>query len=54
MSLQSRLSSMFSRRRLDSDLDDELRSHIEMRTEELISSGMAPEGGGRLWQSQLS
>ena len=43
MSLRSRLSTFFGRRAIDADLQDEISSHIEMRTEELIASGMSPE-----------
>jgi predicted permease len=43
MSILSRFAGLFRGRRLDSDLAAELRSHIEMRTEQNIASGMSPE-----------
>ncbi len=42
-----RLVSTVSPRRLDEDLDDELRFHIEKRTDELIAQGMAPDEARR-------
>jgi macrolide transport system ATP-binding/permease protein len=38
-----RLTATFRRRRLEDDLDEELRSHIEMATEINLSKGMSPE-----------
>src|SRR6201995_2994714 len=46
MSIASRLRGMLGRH-LDHDLDDELRSHVEMRTEKNIASGMSPEAARR-------
>ena len=46
MSIVSRLHGLFSRR-LDADLDAELRSHIEMRTETNVAAGMSPEDAQR-------
>ena len=43
MSFFGRFVRLFASRRLDRDLDDELRSHIEMRTAENISAGMSAE-----------
>jgi putative ABC transport system permease protein len=43
MSWLSRISGLFRARRLDADLDQELRSHVDMRTEANIASGMSPE-----------
>jgi predicted permease len=43
MSLFARIKGMFRRDRLDRDLDEELRSHVEMRAADNISSGMAPD-----------
>ena len=43
MSAFSRLAALFRTRKLDRDLDDELRSHIEFRTEENIAAGMSLE-----------
>ena len=42
MSLFARIKGMFRRDRLDRDLDEELRSHVEMRAADNISSGMTP------------
>lgn len=42
MSLRLKLHSL-TNRRLDRDLDDELSSHIEMRVEELVAEGWAPD-----------
>ncbi len=43
MSLLSRLKGLFRIDRLERDLDDELRSHIEMRTHDNLASGMSPD-----------
>jgi predicted permease len=40
MSLLSRLSAVFRSRKLDQDLEEELRSHLEMRAEDNIEAGM--------------
>ncbi|MBI3415457.1 MAG: ABC transporter permease [Verrucomicrobia bacterium] len=40
---QSRLGALFRKRELDTDMDDEMRSHIEMRTQQNIEAGMNPE-----------
>lgn len=40
MSLMSRLVSLIRQRRLDRDLQDELRAHLEMRAEDNIADGM--------------
>ena len=42
MSLISRLRAMLRRDRLDHDLDEELRSHIEMRAHDNLAAGMSP------------
>ena len=42
MSLISRLRAMLRRERLDHDLDEELRSHIDMRTADNLAAGMSP------------
>jgi putative ABC transport system permease protein len=42
-----RLRSLFKRRRVDEDLDDELRYHVERRTEENIAKGMDPGAARR-------
>jgi predicted permease len=43
MGLISRIKGLFLVHRLERDLDDELRSHIEMRTQDNIDAGMSPE-----------
>jgi predicted permease len=43
MSVFRRLISVFRTRQLDQDLQDELRSHIEMRAEDNVESGMAAD-----------
>ena len=43
MSLIARLRAMLRRDRLDHDLDEELRSHIEMRAVDNLAAGMSPE-----------
>jgi predicted permease len=43
----SRLRALFRKRRLDGDLDAELRSHLEFLTEEKIHLGMNPEEARR-------
>jgi predicted permease len=47
MSLLSRLKGLLQIKRLERDLDDELRSHIEMRTRDNIAEGMTPEEARR-------
>jgi predicted permease len=41
--LVSRIRGIFSKRRLEREFDDELRSHIEMLAEENMRKGMSPE-----------
>jgi putative ABC transport system permease protein len=43
MSLIARLRSMLAGKRLDRELDEELRSHVEMRTADNLAAGMSPE-----------
>ena len=43
MSLFSRIVSVFRSHKLDQDLDEELRSHMEMRAEDNMSAGMPAE-----------
>jgi len=38
-----RLAALFRRRRLEDDLDEELRSHLEMAVELNVRKGMTPE-----------
>src|SRR2546428_14173618 len=40
---KSRLQSLFHKQDLDTKMDAEMRSHIEMQTEENIEAGMKPE-----------
>src|SRR2546426_135996 len=40
---QLRLRALFQKRKFDEEMDDEMRSHIEMQTQENIESGMNPE-----------
>ena len=42
-----RLRSLFRRKEADMDLDDELRDHIEQKTEEYVAKGLAPEEARR-------
>jgi putative ABC transport system permease protein len=46
MSWLSRLRGMLQQARLGKDLDDELRSHIEMRATDNTAAGMTPEEAG--------
>jgi putative ABC transport system permease protein len=41
--IKARLAALFRKRELDADMDDEMRSHIEMRTQVNIEAGMNPE-----------
>ncbi|MEA2540245.1 MAG: hypothetical protein QOH35_1611, partial [Acidobacteriaceae bacterium] len=43
MSRLRRLSNLFTRRKLDQEIDAELRSHIEMRIDDNIAAGMSKE-----------
>jgi predicted permease len=43
-----RLRSLFRRRQTEQELDDELRDHIERKTEEYIAKGMSPQEARRL------
>ena len=43
MSLIRRLTSLFQSRKLDQDLEDELRAHMEMRAQDNIAEGMTEE-----------
>jgi macrolide transport system ATP-binding/permease protein len=45
--LVHRLTATFRRRRLEHDLDEELRSHLEMATEINLNKGMSPEDARR-------
>src|SRR6185436_5892909 len=41
--LRVRFRALFQKEKLDAQMDDEMRSHIEMQTEENIDEGMKPE-----------
>ncbi len=47
MSLLRRLSNLFNRRKLDHEIEAELRSHLEMRIEDNIAAGMSREAARR-------
>ncbi|MGO9201874.1 MAG: ADOP family duplicated permease [Limisphaerales bacterium] len=38
-----RLRALFQKRRLDAEMDEEMRAHVEMQTQENIEAGMKPE-----------
>src|SRR5438309_11759574 len=46
-SIVQRLTALFRRRRLEDDLDDELRSHLEMAIEINLRKGMSPADARR-------
>jgi predicted permease len=41
--IKARLAALFRKRELDAEMDEELRSHIELRTQANIEAGMNPE-----------
>src|SRR5437879_2563438 len=41
--LQLRFRALFQKRKLDAEVDEEMRLHIEMQTQENLNSGMNPE-----------
>jgi predicted permease len=47
MSLYGRIANLFRRSRVDREIDDELKAHIEMRMEDNIRAGMSPEKARR-------
>ena len=47
MGFRQRLSGLLGKQKLDAELEEELRSHIEMRTEELIASGVPADEARR-------
>ncbi len=47
MSLLRRMANLFSRSKLEREIDAELQSHIEMRTEDAIARGAAPAAARR-------
>src|SRR5919109_5327492 len=49
--IPQRLRSLFHWAQADQELDDELRDHLERRTEEYVAKGMAPEEAR--WRARL-
>ena len=47
MAIFRRIANLFSRSKVDLEIQDELRSHIEMRIEDSIANGMSPEAARR-------
>src|SRR5437764_14253662 len=47
MAMLQRIRNLFSRIEIDRDIDAELQTHIEMRTEDNIAKGMSPEQARR-------
>jgi hypothetical protein len=47
MSILRRIRALVSRTRVEQEIQDELRSHLEMRTRDNIAAGMAPEHAHR-------
>jgi macrolide transport system ATP-binding/permease protein len=47
MSLLRRISNLFSRSNVDREIDAELQSHIDMRTEDNLATGMSPQEARR-------
>src|SRR5258708_22192315 len=45
---RSLVSSMFRRKRLESEIDAEIRFHIESRTEDLVQEGLTPREAARM------
>src|SRR5687767_5154424 len=43
LKMEHRLHALFRKRKLDAEMDEEMRSHIEMRTQQNIEAGMEPE-----------
>ncbi|HEY3853290.1 MAG TPA: ABC transporter permease [Verrucomicrobiae bacterium] len=41
--LSARLQALFSKRQIDAEMEEEMRSHVEMRTQENVSAGMTPD-----------
>ena len=41
--LRLRCRALFQKQKVDAQMDDEMRSHIEMQTQENIESGMPPD-----------
>jgi predicted permease len=45
--LPLRIRSLFDRQKVDEALDEELRDHVELKTQQLIAAGMVPQGARR-------
>src|SRR5579863_7069407 len=43
MNFLSQLQTLFRKRKLDADMDEEMRTHVEMRTRQNVEAGMPPE-----------
>ena len=55
--LAARVRGLFGKRHLESQLDEELRTHIQMATEDNLRKGMTPEDAKhvarRAWSQRL-
>src|ERR1700728_3757632 len=47
MSIVRRIANLFSRTKMESEMDAELRSHVDMRTEDNLANGMSPKDARR-------
>jgi hypothetical protein len=47
MSIFRRVSNLFSRMKVEREIDAELRAHLEMRTEDNIAAGMSAQAARR-------
>lgn len=52
-SVRSSITALFSRRRLESEMEAELASHLESRTADLIRTGLSPEEAARQARIEL-
>lgn len=41
--LSARLQALFTKRQVDAEMEEEMRSHVEMRTQENVAAGMTPD-----------
>jgi len=53
MSWITRLKGTFQREKLERELDEEMRSHLEMRTQEQVQAGLTPEEANRRARRQF-
>ncbi|HTH50079.1 MAG TPA: ABC transporter permease [Candidatus Limnocylindria bacterium] len=51
--LRTRLAALFRKRQLDTEMDEEMRSHLELRTQANIAAGMDPETAHRAAHRQF-